>query len=126
MLAVLLLAPASLAADLDDDGVDDGVDNCILPQAGPDLAYNPDQADTDGDGCGDACDADYDQSGVVGGSDFNQLRLCFGLAPTGMCLGLDSDEDGVVGGADFNAMRALFGGPPGPSGLACAGSSPCP
>lgn len=40
-----------LAADADGDGVPDALDNC------PHLA-NPDQADTDADGAGDACDAD--------------------------------------------------------------------
>ncbi|MCA9524891.1 MAG: thrombospondin type 3 repeat-containing protein, partial [Myxococcales bacterium] len=47
--------------DTDGDGIDDGDDNC--PEAA-----NPDQADLDGDGIGDACD-DGDGDGVVDGDD---------------------------------------------------------
>jgi hypothetical protein len=43
--------------DADDDGVTDSADNC---PATP----NPDQADADGDGVGDACDTDDDNDGV--------------------------------------------------------------
>jgi hypothetical protein len=39
------------AGDQDNDGVCDDVDNCVG-------TYNPDQADTDGDGIGDICDSD--------------------------------------------------------------------
>ena len=43
--------------DSDNDGVSDDLDNC------PNVA-NPDQADADGDGVGDACEADRDGDGV--------------------------------------------------------------
>jgi hypothetical protein len=43
--------------DADGDGVPDSVDNC------PNVA-NPDQADLDGDGAGNACDTDDDGDGV--------------------------------------------------------------
>lgn len=44
--------------DTDGDGVIDGVDNCPLDA-------NPDQADFDGDGQGDVCDADDDNDNVL-------------------------------------------------------------
>lgn len=40
--------------DLNDDGIDDDADNCPT-------VFNPDQADTDSDGLGDACDPDDEQ-----------------------------------------------------------------
>lgn len=49
-------------ADTDGDGISDDVDDCVA-------TYNPDQADTDADGNGDACDTDDDDDGVSDGID---------------------------------------------------------
>jgi len=55
-------------SDLDSDGISDALDNCPS-------AANPDQADKDGDGLGNACDADDDNDGVLDGSDNCPLEI---------------------------------------------------
>lgn len=61
-------APGPLAPDdNDDDGVLNASDNC------PDV-YNPDQADLDGDGVGDSCDADLDGDGFTNDTDLCTWR----------------------------------------------------
>jgi ELWxxDGT repeat protein len=54
--------PKSALFDADADGVTDADDNCPA-------APNPDQADLDGDGAGDACDEDRDGDGVANAAD---------------------------------------------------------
>ena len=46
-----------LQADTDGDGVGDACDNCVS-------AVNADQLDSDGDGIGDVCDTDDDNDGL--------------------------------------------------------------
>jgi hypothetical protein len=117
-IAALLLAPPSLAIDADGDGVDDSVDNCIGQN-------NATQTDTDGDGCGNYCDGDYDQSGSIGAPDWNTFRACWTVHPPGVgppddptCAGSDLDDNGAVGGSDFTHLRTLtFWRVPGPSSV---------
>jgi len=110
-LFVIGTAGAGPQGDADGDGVLDGVDNCT------DVS-NATQTDTDGDFFGNACDADYDQSGDVALGDFGQLRAAFGSS-TGdpnFNANVDSDDDGTIALGDFGLLRSQFGGPPGPGG----------
>jgi len=114
-------AMAGSVADEDGDGVPDVFDNCIEPDPGGATAANASQVDTDVDGFGNWCDADYDNTGVVDGADFGEFVANFntGNAET------DHDGNGVTDGGDFGRFVALFNQGPGPSGLSCAGTVPC-
>jgi len=73
------------AVDTDGDGVPDGSDNC------PSTA-NPDQADTDHDGLGNACDGDDDNDGVADGADNCPLNA--------NAAQMDTDGDGIGDSCD--------------------------
>jgi hypothetical protein len=75
---------AILPPDGDGDGARDAADNCPA-------AANPDQADLDADGLGDACDADQDGDGLS-----DAVEIAIGSDPRGT----DSDGDAVTDGAD--------------------------
>jgi len=108
--------------DMDDDTIPDACDNCTL------LA-NPDQRDVDAGAddnsslpglqrYGDICDADLDNDGFVGESDFFLFfRPCLGHLTSEFpeCSRADFDADGIVGGSDFFLFfRPSFGQEPGP------------
>jgi len=105
--------------DCDADGVVDTNDNCSI-------VHNPAQDDSDGDNCGNLCDADYNQNGLVSITDFGQFAICFGM--TG-CAGKQHVEPisdaNIVNIADFGYFASAFGGTPGPSGTT-AGTVACP
>ena len=94
--------------DLDQDGIADALDVC------PDVA-DPDQADTDADGVGDACDADADNDGVPAGEDCDDLDPAVWTCDGEVCgNGLDDDGDGQIDEGCGNDP------------LACASDADCP
>ena len=119
-------ANAGAVVDGDSDLVPDQFDNCSTVANGPNQGSN--QVDSDQDGYGNACDADYDQDGaeLVNVPDFSVFLAAFTGGPTTVT---DHNGDGFTTVADFSTFLAAFqSGVPqvGPSGLACAGvSTPC-
>ncbi|GLC26740.1 thrombospondin type 3 repeat-containing protein [Roseisolibacter agri] len=94
--------PGGPRGDPDGDGRANSADNCPL-------TANADQTDTDGDGLGDACDADDDNDGVSDSSDNCPLTanpdqrdddrngvgdVCEFVCPEGS-VPIDTDGDGV-------------------------------
>lgn len=106
--------------DGDGDGVCDADDNCLA------VFQDPTQfCDTDHDGYGNLCDSDFDNNGLggVGGSDLAIFGMNFGDAGE---LTTDLNCDEMTGIPDWGIINNHPLGPPGPSGLACAGMVPCP
>ena len=129
MVAVLLVAALPLAAiagtapDVDSDGVEDSLDNCLLVANPPPL-----DCDSDLDGYGNVCDADLNNDTLLGGFDFGLFLPCFTAGSDPTNKGCDLNCDTLVNGLDFQIILPLFifGPLSGPSGLACAGTVPCP
>ena len=96
----------NFTADSDADGVPDRLDNCTQ-------RANVSQTDADGDGYGNACDADLNNDCTVNVVDLGVLRSRFFSGDTVA----DFNADGVVNVQDLGIMRQLFFGPPGPSSL---------
>ena len=120
-----LNANAGSLVDTDSDLVPDDFDNCLLLANGPNEGSN--QVDSDQDGYGNACDADYDNDALqeVNVQDFAIFLAAFTGGPTTVT---DHDGDGSTTTIDFATFLAAFQGPApqfGPSGLACAGTVPC-
>ncbi len=84
--------------DSDDDTLEDGGDNCLL-------AANTDQADTDGDGSGNACDSDDDNDGIADTADncpffaSTDQTDSNGDGVGDVCTG-DDDGDGIADASD--------------------------
>lgn len=92
--------------DSDGDGVPDSRDNCVA-------VSNKDQLDTDGDGYGNACDADLNNDGFVNALDLAAIRSQFGKRG----VAGDINGDGIVNALDVSRFSKLFGKAPGPSAL---------
>lgn len=97
--------------DADADGVADNADNCLTTP-------NAAQLDTNGDGFGNACDADFNQDCVVNVIDLGEMRAqFFQTGPNDA----DLNGDGTVNVIDLGILRTAFFGEPGPSALASCG-----
>ena len=102
----------------DGDGVADNIDNCIM-------VFNAFQDDTDLDDCGNLCDADYDNDGIVGILDFGQFGAAYLTNDEEKCH-LDGSIAGcTVGIFDFGFFANSYLTVPGPSGTTI-GTVACP
>lgn len=96
--------------DSDSDGIADADDNCQH-------VANPDQCNTNAgegagqDSFGNACDADFDNNGVVNTFDLTIMRNNYGAVGVNDA---DIDCNGIVNSFDLGEMRAMFGTAPGP------------
>ncbi len=104
----LRASKTNLLRDADKDGFDNANDNCTR-------IWNKGQRDSDGDGYGDACDADYNNDGMTDWQDGSYFAENY--LDTQMPHG-DFDGDGNSDSTDFSIlMTTLMDKRPGPSGL---------
>lgn len=125
-ITIALLLPfaawAGPASDIDSDGTYDIQDVCSTDPSVPSLC----PFDTNADGYGNSCDGDFNDDGAT---DFSDIPLFGGDLGAGFDSGIGSDMncDGAVDFSDIPFFGAQLGtGAPGPSGLPCAGTIPCP
>ncbi|MGI6655719.1 MAG: thrombospondin type 3 repeat-containing protein [Desulfobulbus sp.] len=88
--------PAS-APDSDGDGIPDGADNAYLTP-------NPGQEDADGDGYGTAADADFNNDGLVDGTDYSSFKSKWNTADPDANI----DASGLVDGNDYIMFKSRW------------------
>jgi len=116
---------AGSVADTDSDGIPDAYDNCITIPNGPLWGTCSRNEDIDGDGYGDACDADWNNDGAPGFDDLTLFLANIGNAnaPPGM----DLNCDGAPGFDDctwlINHIGEGMGTGDATSGLPCAAAN---
>jgi len=106
--------PVPGGPDTDGDTVEDAFDNCTSRP-------NPTQVDTDHDGCGQFCDFDWNNNGVV---QLGEVNLAASQA--GPCVGCvcDFNQNGSCQLSEVNQIAAAAGAQPGPSGISTAQCNP--
>lgn len=97
---------AAGGSDTDGDAVPDPADNCTE-------VSNPLQEDSNGDGYGNICDGDLNDTNSTNAADLALFRLAFGNDSN---PDADLNSNGAVNAADLAIFRLRFGRPPGPSG----------
>lgn len=107
--------PTPGGANSDGDSVENFFDNCYLDS-------NPDQKDVDHDGCGNVCDSDGNNDGLVDASDFSAFKLTYLKAEgqPGYNANFDATCEGLIDASDFSAFKANYLQPTGPSGFPLA------
>ncbi len=101
--------PDPMLVDTDGDGLKDILsDNCTL-------VANADQRDTDNDGYGNICDADFNGDKLVNVLDLGLFKQAF---YTRGDVAEDLNGDGIVNVLDLGIFKTLYNKPPGPSGIA--------
>jgi hypothetical protein len=107
---------------------DDDLDGFVDPEDNCTAVTNPDQRDTDLDGYGNLCDADFNGDGTVAAADLFAFKRAYQTmqGDPRYDAEIDLNGDGAVAAADFSRFHSMYLAPPGPSGLACAGYPPCP
>lgn len=102
----VLTAVADLSLDVDADGVRDMLyDNCTS-------VSNSDQLDTDSDGYGNLCDADFNNDIIVNSLDLGLFKTAFFTAGD---IVEDLNGDQIVNSLDLGLFKLRFMQPPGPS-----------
>jgi len=130
VLALPSASRAGVAPDDDGDGIPDVLDKCTMDSRN---ATPPSTCDSDSDGYGNVCDADFNQNFVVNSVDFADyfMPAFKGFDPSPWPEGMDMNCNSAVGSVDFSDFfipkfkGALGGAVPGPSGLSCAGQPNC-
>jgi len=110
--------------DTDGDGVEDAFDNCTTSK-------NPTQVDKDHDGCGQFCDFDWNNDGLVkagevslAGSQFGSVACATPPGPPFNNCVCDFNQDGFCKAGEVSAIGSSFGKKPGPSGITNAVCKP--
>ena len=80
------------------------------------LVANETQLDTEGDGYGNACDADLNNDCIVNVADIGPFQIEYGTRGSS-----DADFNGdlVVNVADLGSFQSMWGRPPGPGTGTC-------
>lgn len=120
LVSLPLVSFAGPTTDTDGDGIFDVDDNCSA-------TANASQNDSDGDLCGNVCDADINQNGSVDITDVSAHTSSFGapIPPANPALNHAEPPGASVAITDISYATSNFGGVPGPSGTT-PGNTACP